>query len=433
MFNQFGNGTDMAYQSIKGFRDLLPEETARWRRLENTIHDLMRRYGCGEVRLPLVEATELFARGVGAGTDIVGKEMYTFLDKSDPPESLTLRPELTAGAARAFVQHNMAGAHPLTRWYYIGAMFRYEQPQAGRYRQFSQFGMEVYGSPTPEADAEVLLAGVDLLTAIGVTNYRLRVNTLGMPEERNAYRAALLEFLRERAGQLSPESLRRMESNPLRVLDSKREEDVAATAEAPRIMEYLGEESRAHFEGVLELLRANGVEYIIDDRLVRGLDYYTRTAFEFQGLDLGAQDALGGGGRYDLLIEEVGGKPTPAVGFSFGMDRLLMAMEAAGSEPPIVTDADVFVVGLGDAARAWALTTVTRLRRAGITAECDILRRSMKAQMREANRRGARVALIAGDDELNAGQAQVKNLGTGAQRSAAIASLVEETAQELAG
>lgn len=416
----------MSYQSLKGFRDILPEEGANWRRIESAIHELMHRYGYGEVRLPILEATELFARGVGEGTDIVGKEMYSFLDKSDPPESLTLRPELTASAARAFVEHSMGQNQPLTKWYYVGPMFRYEQPQAGRYRQFHQFGIELYGSPHPEADAEVILAGVDLMAALGITNYRLRLNSIGSGEERAAYRAALLDYLRERSAELSPDSLRRMEGNPLRVLDSKREEDLRATADAPHIIDYLGDESREHFLRVQDLLTAAGVPFTIDHRLVRGLDYYTRTAFEFQGLDLGAQDALGGGGRYDMLIEQIGGKPTPSVGFSFGMERLLIAMTNAGSLPAAEPEIDVYVIGLDDASRRWAFETVAALRRTGLAAECDMLRRSMKAQMREANRKGARMAVIVGESEMADRHAQVKNLRTGEQHGIGFDALVGE-------
>lgn len=416
----------MAYQSIRGFRDILSDETPHWQWLEGIIHDLMRRYGYGEVRLPIVEATELFVRGVGEGTDIVGKEMYSFLDRSEPPESLTLRPELTAGAARAFVQHSMGQVQPLTRWYYIGVMFRYENPQAGRYRQFHQFGIELYGSPHPESDAEVIMAGADLLEAIGIRNYKLRVNSVAMPDERAAYRTALLDYLRARSSELSQESLQRMEKNPLRVLDSKREEDIRATADAPHILEFLGEESRAHFDRVLELLTANGIDYVVDHRLVRGLDYYTRTAFEFQGLNLGAQDALGGGGRYDLLIEQVGGKSTPSVGFSFGMERLLIAAQAAGVLPAALPATDVYVVGMDDEAREWAFSTVARLRRAGVAAECDVLRRSMKAQMRDANKKEARFAVIVGGNEMATRHAQVKDLATGEQHGIAFDDLIGE-------
>lgn len=405
------------YASLKGFRDILPEESARWRALEAVVHELMRRYGYGEVRLPMLEATELFKRGVGEGTDVVGKEMYSFLDKSDPPESVTLRPELTASAARAYVQHSIGQQQGLTSWYYVGPAFRYEQPQAGRYRQFHTFGVELIGSEHPEADAEVIAIGADLLEALGIANFRLRINSLGIAEERTAYRAALLEYLRARSSELSEESVRRMEANPLRVLDSKREQDMRATVDAPHLTDYLGAESLEHFERTKGLLDDMGIPYTVDPRLVRGLDYYTRTAFEFQGLDLGAQDALGGGGRYDGLIEQVGGKPTPAVGFGFGMERLLLACEAAGTLGSPAQESDVYVVGLDDEARRWAVGTTHKLRRAGLRAECDMLRRSMKAQMRDANRRGARYAVIVGSNELAAGAAQVKNFGDGTQQS----------------
>ncbi len=416
----------MAYQSIKGFRDILPEESARWRRLEDVIHGLTRRSGYGEIRLPIVETTALFTRGVGEGTDIVGKEMYSFLDKSEPPESLTLRPELTASAARAFVQHNMAQSQPLNKWYYIGPMFRYEQPQAGRYRQFHQFGLELYGSSQPEADAEVIIIGAQLLQELGISNQKLRLNSIGTAEERIRYREALLEYLNARIEQLSPDSVRRMQGNPLRVLDSKREEDIRATAEAPHIIDFLQDESRAHFERVQDLLTAAGIAFTIDHRLVRGLDYYTRTAFEFQGLDLGAQDALGGGGRYDTLIEQIGGKETPAVGFSFGMERLLMAMQSANGPAEPEPETVIYVIGLDDASRRWALATVTELRAKGIAAEQDLLRRSMKAQMREANRKHAQAVVIVGETELNERRAQVKNLLTGEQRGVIFNDLIVE-------
>lgn len=415
----------MSYASLKGFRDILPEESARWREMERKIHDLMRRYGYGEVRLPMLEATELFARGVGEGTDVVGKEMYSFLDKSDPPESITLRPELTASAVRAYVQHSIAQQSAFTAWYYLGPAFRYEQPQAGRYRQFHTFGIELIGSEHPEADAEVVAAGVDLLAVLGITNFRLRLNSLGMPDERVGYRAALLDYLRGRASELSEESVRRMEGNPLRVLDSKKEQDVRATADAPRLTEFLGAESLEHFERTRALLDAMGIDYVVDPRLVRGLDYYTRTAFEFQGLDLGAQDALGGGGRYDKLIEEVGGKPAPAVGFGFGLERLLLASEAAGASSTAAPEIDAYLIALDDEARRWAVKTTHTLRGAGLRVECDLLRRSMKAQMRDANRKGARFAVIVGSNELAARAAQVKNLGDGSQRDLPFDALVE--------
>ena len=400
----------MSYQTLKGFRDLLPEETVVWGWMEGTIRTLMERYGFGEIRLPIVEASELFVRGIGEGTDVVGKEMYIFDDRSDPPTSLALRPELTAGAARAYVEHAVDRAQPITRWYYSGPAFRYEQPQAGRYRQFYTFGVELIGSDRAEADVETISAANDLLGALGLTNYRLAINSIGMPEERVAFRTDLVAFLRERADRLSDDSRRRMEANPLRVLDSKEESDIAATADAPSVLDYLGEESGAHFARVQELLDAAGVTYGVEPRLVRGLDYYTRTVFEFIGGDLGAQNTLIGGGRYDNLIEQIGGKPTPAVGFGCGLDRLILSIEAAGSGPSGDPSLDVYIVALDEEARRWAVATAAELRRAGLSVEFDLLGRSMKAQMREANRHGARHAVIVGASELADRTAQLKDM-----------------------
>lgn len=400
----------MSYQTLKGFRDLLPEETVVWGWMEGTIRTLMERYGFGEIRLPIVEASELFVRGIGEGTDVVGKEMYIFDDRSDPPTSLALRPELTAGAARAYVEHAVDRAQPITRWYYSGPAFRYEQPQAGRYRQFYTFGVELIGSDRAEADVETISAANDLLGALGLTNYRLAINSIGMPEERVAFRTDLVAFLRERADRLSDDSRRRMEANPLRVLDSKEESDIAATADAPSVLDYLGEESGAHFARVQELLDAAGVAYVVEPRLVRGLDYYTRTVFEFIGGDLGAQNTLIGGGRYDNLIEQIGGKPTPAVGFGCGLDRLILSIEAAGSGPSGDPSLDVYIVALDEEARRWAVATAAELRRAGLSVEFDLLGRSMKAQMREANRHGARHAVIVGASELADRTAQLKDM-----------------------
>ena len=391
----------MLYRSLKGFNDILPEDSVRWQWMEGIIHDLMRRYGYGEIRLPILESTELFKRGIGEGTDVVGKEMYTFLDKADPPESLTLRPELTASAARAYIEHAVGQAQPVVKWYYNGPAFRYERPQAGRLRQFHTFGIEVLA---------------DFLERAGIRRYRLRLNSIGTAEERTGYREALLDYLRQRSGELSEDSRRRMEGNPLRVLDSKREEDIRATAEAPSILDFLQEESRQHFATVREMLEVNGIPYDIDPRLVRGLDYYTRTAFEFQGLDLGAQDAIGGGGRYDRLIEEVGGKPTPAVGFGIGLERVLIALEKSHAPPAAAPELDVYIIGLDDPSRRWAAAMARTLRHAGLSTEHDLLRRSMKAQMREANRRGARLVVIAGENEIAAREAQVKEMQSGTQR-----------------
>ena len=423
----------MSYQTLKGFRDLLPEETEKWQWMEGVIRDLMRRYGFGEIRLPLVEATELFVRGVGEGTDVIGKEMYTFLDKSDPPQSIALRPELTAGAARAYVQHSIAQQQPLSKWYYAGPAFRYEQPQAGRYRQFYTFGLELIGSGRPEADAEVIAVANDLLQGLGIRNYTLKINSLGMPDERVNFRSGLVEFLRERADNLSDESRRRMETNPLRVLDSKDRRDIEATKDAPQILSFLQEESQEHFAEVKSMLEAGNIAYTVDPQLVRGLDYYTRTVFEFVGTDLGAQNTLIGGGRYDNLIEQIGGPSTPAIGFGSGLDRLILACESASAFPDMAPHTDVYLVALDNSARHWAAGMASLLRKRGLSVEFDLLGRSMKAQMRDANRKGARRAVIVGGSELENRVAQVKDMQANEQTEVPFGDLEETLFRDAKG
>ncbi len=414
---------DLRYRSLKGFRDLLPEETRLWGEVEETIRRVAGRYGFGEVRLPIAEETALFARGIGEGTDVVGKEMYSFEDRSDPPQSITLRPELTAGAARAWIEHAVGKSENLSRWYYLGPAFRYEQPQAGRYRQFTTFGIELIGSDRPEAEAEVIVMGRDLLRDLGITNFRIALNSLGTTEERAAFREALISFLKEQSDRLSEESLRRLESNPLRVLDSKDESDIEATKEAPSILDFLAEESQQHFDRVRELLDRAGVAYDVDPRLVRGLDYYSRTVFEYIGGDLGAQNALGGGGRYDNLIEEIGGKSTPAIGFGFGVDRLILAVEAARENAQPEPTTDLYIVALDDPSRAWGVGMAAEMRRRGLSVLTDLLGRSMKAQMREANRVKAKQVAIVGGSELEREVAIVKTMATSEQTELPFADL----------
>ena len=423
--------TEPRYRSLKGFRDLLPEQISTWHRVEEAIRTITARYGFGEIRLPIAETTELFARGIGEVTDVVGKEMYTFEDRSDPPVSITLRPELTAGAARAWVEHAVGKNETLSRWYYLGPAFRYEQPQAGRYRQFYTFGVELIGSDRPEAGVEVIALGNDLLAELGIDRYRLEINSLGLPSERLDYRAALVSFLRERQESLSQESRNRIESNPLRVLDSKDEGDREATADAPDILSFLGQESGDHFETVQELLGRADIEFSVNRRLVRGLDYYTRTVFEFIGEDLGAQSALGGGGRYDELIEQVGGTPTPATGFGFGIDRLVIALDAARSSGSTPHGVDLYLVGLDDISRRWVVATAGELRREGYSVIYDLQARSMKAQMREANRKGARLAVIVGENELREGVAQVRRMDSSEQTGVPFDQLPARLAREL--
>lgn len=421
---------ELRYRSLKGFRDILPGETPLWHYVEGVIREITTRYGFGEIRLPIAEETALFARGIGEGTDVIGKEMYSFLDRSDPPVSISLRPELTAGAARAWIEHTVGRSENLSRWYYLGPAFRYEQPQAGRYRQFTTFGVELIGSDRPEADMEVIAMGSDLLRQLGIANSHIEINSLGTDEERVAYRAALVEFLQGRADRLTPESQHRVDTNPLRVLDSKDEGDRAATEGAPEILSFLGEESLAHFGRLQELLEEAGIEYRVNPRLVRGLDYYSRTVFEFIGGDLGAQNALGGGGRYDGLIEEVGGKPTPAIGFGFGVDRLVLALQELPESPLQEERIDLYLVALDDRSRIWAAGMAAKLRGAGKSVLVDLLGRSMKAQMREANRRGATKVVIVGEDERERGVALLKDMISSEQEEVPFGDLVERISGE---
>ena len=410
----------MSYQSVKGTKDILPEESRAWIQIEQAIRSVMDLYRYEEIRTPIFEETAIFARGIGEETDIVGKEMYTFTDKGGT--SLTLRPEATASAVRAFIQHNLGAQAVLTKLYYIGPMFRQERPQAGRLRQFHQFGFESIGQMSPHCDVEIITMAADIYRLLDV-GFTLKVNSVGDPTCRPRYREALQAYLNGVADRLSPESLRRKDTNPFRVLDSKSEQDREATADAPSILDYLSDESRAHFDEVCAMLDALGIPFTIDPRLVRGLDYYTKTAFEFVSGDLGAQDALGGGGRYDGLVEQLGGKPTPAVGYAAGIERLLIVLTAKGhrfnaAAPP------VYFIGLDEPSRRWSFHICLEFRRQGMHAECDFAGRSMKAQMREANRLGARHVVIVGGTEMEQQTAVVKDMAGGEQRSVAFADLL---------
>lgn len=409
----------MAYQSVKGTRDIFPPESSAWIHLEQRIRAHMDRAGYEEIRTPMFEDTSVFARGIGEETDIVGKEMYTFTDKGG--SSLTLRPEMTAPVMRAWLQHSIGERAMHTRLYYIGAMFRQERPQAGRFRQFHQFGMESIGLATPECDAEVIALASDIYSDLAIPHV-LKINSVGDTESRRAYRTALQEFLRGVADRLSAESQRRMETNPMRVLDSKAPQDREATDGAPHMLDFLEGDTRAHFDRVLALLDALKVSYMIDHRLVRGLDYYSRTAFEFVSDALGAQDALGGGGRYDGLAEKLGGRSTPAVGFAAGIERLLLVLEKQGHNvPPIVPT--VFFIGMDEASRQWAFEQTIAFRRDGVRASCDLARRSLKATMREANRQQARFVVLVGESEMASRTATVKDMGQGTQESIAFDAL----------
>lgn len=408
------------FQSVKGAKDLLPTDTVQWQHLEALLRRTMHLFGYSEIRTPIFEETPLFARSIGAETDIVGKEMYTFTDKGGT--SLTLRPEMTASVVRAFNQHHLGEQASITKLYYIGPMFRQERPQAGRLRQFHQFGIECIGQSNPVCDAEIILLAAQIYRQLGIA-FELRLNSVGDEHCRPVYKEALKKYLLGISNQLSAESQRRIDANILRVLDSKDERDIAATADAPKITEYLCDDCAQHFESVKTYLRDLAIPFTIDHQLVRGLDYYTKTAFEFVSSDLGAQDALGGGGRYDRLIDALGGKPTPAVGFAAGIERLLIVLHKKNYIFPEAT-VSTFIIGLDEDARRLAVKLAMQLRSAGHSVGFDYSARSMKAQMREANKLNVEHVVIIGRDEMEKNTVVVKRMSSGEQEHVGIPNLL---------
>jgi histidyl-tRNA synthetase len=390
--------------SVKGFRDVLPDEAARRRRIVGEAVSVLERYGYEEIELPILERAELFSRSVGQTSDIVEKEMYAFEDRDGTVVSL--RPEGTASVARAYVEGGLARSMPVARLYYVGPMFRRERPQKGRFRQFSQVGAELLGRDDAEADAETICLVADLCAAVGVPGARIEINSLGDGACRPRYREALAAFGRTHAAELCDECRARLERNPLRLLDCKNEQCRAVTAKAPVMVDYLCEPCRKHHERVLELLRAAGVQTTANPRMVRGLDYYCRTAFEIVAPGLGAQDAVGGGGRYDGLIAELGGPDVPGIGFAFGIDRLDMA----SARPADVRPARFLVAPIGHDAGTAALRLARRLRAAGHAVELEPSDRRLKAQLKRADKAGVRYVIIVGEDELASGRATVRDM-----------------------
>ncbi len=395
------------YTTHLGMFDILPDESPKWRALENIIHEEAAKFNFEEIRTPIMEQTELIKRGVGQLTDIVTKEIFAF-KKGD--SNYVLRPELTAPVVRSFVEHHLDQRGGSQKLYYIGPMFRAERPQKGRQRQFHQFGVEIIGSDDPVADVECIAFMMQIYKRIGIKNFNLKLNSVGDPESRDAYKSVLRDYLKPHFDSLSELSQKRFDKNPMRILDSKEPEDQEFIKNAPVISDHLNEESARHFEKVCDYLRKLGIEYTIDPLLVRGMDYYTRTAFELTSPDLGSQDALAGGGRYDLLVQEIGGKPTPAVGFAAGMERLMIACEELNIELALPKKVDIYIVSLGDNARSWALTALPKFREAGISATMDYLGRSMRAQMKDANRENAVYSIIVGDNELEEGKFTFRNM-----------------------
>ncbi|MFP3999233.1 MAG: histidine--tRNA ligase [Desulfobacterales bacterium] len=414
-------------QIVRGFKDILPPETSVWRYIEDTAKEHFEKFGFKEMRPPVLEQAELFQRSIGEHTDIVEKEMYTFSGSKD--KMLTLRPEATASVVRAYIQHKLYAADPVCKFYTIGPMFRKERPQRGRYRQFHQINAEVFGVDSPYMDAQLIFMLMTYFSRLSITGLSAHLNSLGCPECRPAFRQKLSEMLSERTENLCEDCVRRLNKNPLRVLDCKKDSCRKAVADAPLMLDFLCKDCSRHFNHVKSALDALDVAYEIDPRLVRGLDYYTRTAFEIQTEELGAQNAVAGGGRYDNLVEMLGGPSQPAIGFAIGADRLVELVEAKipVSDPGPM----VFLVPMGDAAMELAAKWACRLSEAGIRTEADFSGRSLKAMMRRADRMGAENVLIVGDREIEQNEAVLRNMKTRDQNSIPMDRLVETVLEQV--
>lgn len=417
-------------QATRGTRDILPEEVRYWQQIEAAAREILGRAAYQEIRTPIFEQTNLFERGIGEATDVVGKEMYTFKDRGD--RSITLRPEGTAGVVRSFIEHSLSAQGGVQRLWYCGSMFRYERPQAGRQRQFHQIGVEVLGSPSSRADVEVIAIFADILQALGLKNLVLNLNSIGNAGDRLQYREALVAYLTPYKDDLDADSQDRLTRNPLRILDSKDERTQAILTEAPSVLDHLNPDSSQRFEQVQTLLTDLGIPFLINTRLVRGLDYYTHTVFEIQSADLGAQATVGGGGRYDGLVTELGGADTPAVGWAIGMERLVILLQQLHSLP--AANVDFYLVSRGNQAEAQAVVLAQKLRQDGFTVELDLSGSAFGKQFKRADRSGAAACLIVGDEEAANQTVQLKWLATGNQAAIAqseFSALTEELRQQI--
>ena len=400
-------------RSIKGTKDILPEESSFWQFIESNIHSFMKSYGYGEIRTPKFENSSLFNRSIGINTDIVSKEMYTWTDQSN--NSLTLKPEVTASVVRAFIQHNLGKKKQLNKFYYIDSLFRRERPQKGRYRQFEQFGVEAIGSKNPEQDAEIISMAYFFYTKLGLDNLKLKINSIGSKESRIKYKQALKDFFIPYKDKLTATSITRLNDNPLRILDTKVDFEKEIIKNAPKIIDFLSSEDKNHFNKVLFYLEKLNIQYEIDYFLVRGLDYYCNTVFEIQSTLLGSQSALCGGGRYDYLIEELGGQSTPAIGFAAGIERLIIALD---NKVNLDDSIDIYMVTLGDSTIDIGLKIAHDLRLAyNLNIISDMLQKNMKSQLKEANRLKAKYAIIIGENEIINKEVIIKNMLTGDQEN----------------
>lgn len=402
---------DLITKSVKGTQDVLPKESYKWQFIEKIMREEAQAHSFKEIRTPVFEHTELFQRSVGDTTDVVQKEMYTFNTKGE--DSITLRPEGTAGSARAILEHGVYNDGYPIKAYYFTSCYRYEKPQKGRLREFHQFGMEVYGAASYFADAEVICAADSIFKRLGVKGLNLEINSIGCPNCRANYHKALKEYFAEHTSELCETCLSRLEKNPMRILDCKSPICSKIAEKAPTVLDYICDDCREHFEGVKKCLDSVGIEYTVNPTIVRGLDYYTRTVFEFVSSSIGAQGTVCGGGRYDGLIEELGGQHTPSLGYAIGIERLLLLLEAQGIEIPAAPTCDIYIAGLGEKAQLKSFELVKTVRSSSISAECDIVGRSLKAQMKYADKIGAKFSIVLGDSEIESGKAQLKNMETG--------------------
>ncbi|MCI6652355.1 MAG: histidine--tRNA ligase [Ruminococcus sp.] len=411
-------------RKIKGTEDIMPKDSYRWIFLEDIMRRQANAYGYKEVRTPVFEQTSLFARGVGETTDVVQKEMYTFSTKGD--ESITLRPEGTAGAARAFLEHSVQNDGLPSKQYYLTTCYRYEKPQAGRQREFHQFGIEVFGTQNPSADAEVISLVNGLFEILGLSKIRLEINSIGCPKCRSKYHEKLREYFSQYKDKLCDTCLGRLERNPMRIIDCKSPVCSEIAKDAPKMIDFLCEECSQHFEKVKSYLDIAGVKYEVNPTIVRGLDYYTKTVFEFVSDNIGAQGTVCGGGRYDGLIEELGGQHTPSLGCAMGIERLLLLIESSGVEIPKPDTCDLYIASMGENASLKAFALAEEVRKSGLSAQCDIVGRGLRPQMKFADKIGAKFSVVLGDNEIEENKAEVKNMETGEKTPVSLTDFAKE-------
>jgi histidyl-tRNA synthetase len=410
----------LEFATIKGFKDILPEEVGHWQSLESTARRLFESFGFQEIKTPILENTELFSRGIGQETDIVSKEMYSFKDSRG--RGLTLRPEATASVVRAYAQHRLYQKNPIQRLYTIGPMFRHERPQKGRFRQFHQINAELFGDPGPRTDADIIIMAMHLFESVGLVEVGLKLNSLGCQQCRPEFRAELKNYLADKTDTLCADCRKRIETNPLRVFDCKVEDCNRVVSDAPSILAFICGACREHFASLQEYLEGAGISFTVDHQLVRGLDYYNRTTFEIQTERLGAQNAVAGGGRYDGLVKLLGGPDHPAIGFAVGIERVVSLLEEKGM--PEAKKPDLFIVSLGEAAEKSCFQWVTALRKSGLWVEMDYGSRGLKAQMKKADRLGSKKVLIVGDEELASGKGIIRDMTTKAQEEVSLEKIV---------